>query len=139
VQYGSQKNDTPAATRDLTSDVFGLMGSVNISDFTLSAAYNDADGTLTDGFGGGPFFTSADDHTVDGTLDQSAVAVGAEYGGIEGLTRGVLNANFDKGEGEDETDYYAAYEVNKSLSFERIHADINKDSNNTRLVANQSF
>ena len=113
------------------------MGSVNISDFTLSAAYNDVDGTLTDGFGGGPFFTSADDHTIDGTLDQSAVAVGAEYGGIEGLTLGVLNVNFNKG--EDETDYYAAYEVNESLSFELIHADMNKDGNNTRLVANLSF
>jgi len=137
VQYGSQKNDTPGATGDLTSDVFGLMSSVSISDFILSAAYNDVNGTVTNGFGGGPFFTSADDHTIDGTLNQSAVAIGAEYGGIEGLSLGVLNVNFDKG--EDEIDYYAVYEVNDSLSFELIHADMNKDGNNTRLVANLSF
>jgi len=133
MQYGSQKNDTPGAT----SDAFGLMGSVNISDFTLSAAYNDVDGTITNGFGGGPFFTSADDHTIDGTPDESAVAIGVEYAGIQNLTLGVLNVDFAIG--EDETDYYAAYEINESLSVELIHADMNKDGNNTRLVANFSF
>jgi len=136
VQYSDQNDDSSDKTGP-DGDVYGIYGSVNVADFTLTTAYNDVDGTVTNGFGGGPFFTSADDHTIDGTLDQSAIAVGAEYGGIESLTLGVLSVNFDKG--EDETNYYAAYEVNESLSFELIHADMNKDGNSTRLVANLSF
>lgn len=88
-------------------------------------------------FGGGPFYTSADDHTIADVEDQDAVATGIEYGGVEGLTLGVLNVNF--GKGEDEINYYAAYEVNDSLSFELIHADFNDDGESTRLIANFGF
>lgn len=136
AQFSSQDDDT-SDNSGTDADIYGILGSVNVGDFTVTAAYNDVDGTATDGFGGGPFYTSADDHTIADVEDQDAIATGIEYGGIEGLTLGVLNVNF--GEGEDEIDYYAAYEVNDSLSFELIHADFNDDGESTRLIANFGF
>jgi len=136
AQFAKQNNDT-ADKSGPDGDAYGIYGSVNVADFTLTAAYNDVDGTVTNGFGGGPFFTSADDLTIDGTEDQDALALGVEFGGIENLTLGVLNVDF--GKGEDETDYYAVYEVNDSLSFELVHADKNDDGESTRLIANLSF
>jgi outer membrane porin, OprD family len=136
AQFAKQDDDT-SDNSGPDGDAYGVYGSVNISDFTLTAAYNDVDGTVTNGFGGGPFFTSADDHTIDGTEDQDALALGVEFGGFENLTLGVLNVDF--GKGEDEINYYAAYEVNDSLSFELVHADMNDDGESTRLIANMSF
>lgn len=136
AQYSTQDDDT-ANNLGTDGDILGVFAIINIDDFIFSAAYNEVDGTATDGFGGGPFFTSADDHTIADVRNQDAIATGIEYAGFEGLTLGVLNVNF--GKGEDETDYYAAYQVNDSLSFEVIHADMNRDGESTRLIANFGF
>jgi len=136
AQFAKQDDDT-SDNSGPDGDAYGIFGSINVADFILTAAYNDVDGTVTNGFGGGPFFTSADDLTIDGTEDQDALALGVEYGGIDNLTIGVLNVEFDKG--EDEIDYYAAYQMNESLSFELIHADLHDDGQSTRLIANLAF
>ncbi len=136
LQYADQ-NDDSSDNSGPDGDTYGIYGSVSVADFTLTAAYNDVDGTVSNGFGGGPFFTSADDLTIDGTEDQDALALGIEFGGIENLTLGMLNVDF--GKGEDEIDYYAAYEVNDCLSFELVHADLHDDGQSTRLIANMSF
>ncbi len=36
----------------------------------LDLHYNRVDGVVTNGFGGGPFFTSSEDHTVADVKDQ---------------------------------------------------------------------
>lgn len=136
AQFGSQNDDTPGGGA-IDGDVYGVFGSVNISDFTLMLAYNDVSGTVTNGFGGGPFFTSSDDHTVAEVEDQEAVAINIEYGGIENFTFGIFDADFRKG--EDETHYYSTFQATESLSFELIHVDMRQDGNNTRLMANLSF
>ena len=136
VQFAKQNDDT-SDNSGPDGDAYGIFGAVNVADFTLSAAYNDVDGTVINGFGGGPFFTSADDLTIEGTEDQDALALGVEFGGIENLTLGVLSVDF--GEGEDEIDYYAAYDVNDNLSLELVHVDMNDDGESTRLIANYSF
>ncbi|MEZ5524095.1 MAG: OprD family outer membrane porin [Pseudomonadales bacterium] len=101
AQFSAQNDDT-SDNSGTDGDIYGIFASVNISDFTLAAAYNEVDGTATDGFGGGPFYTSADELTIAEVEDQDAFAAGLEYTGIEGLTLGILNVNF--GEGEDETE-----------------------------------
>ena len=136
AQFGSQSNDSPDNSGP-DGEVYGVFGSVNIVDFMLMAAYNDVSGTVINGFGGGPYFTSADDHTIEDTEDQEAMAFNAEYGGISGLTLGVWYTDFDLG--EDEANYYAVYEYNDQLSFELIYTDMNDDGNFVRLMTNYSF
>ena len=121
----------------LGAKVYGYFGSVTLYHVTLVTAYNDVSGTVTNGFGGGPFFTSADDHTIDGTADQKAAAFNLEYGGVEGLTLGVWHTDFDIG--EDDTDYYALYDVNDGLGLEFIHTDMYDDGHFVRLIVNYRF
>lgn len=100
-------------------DVFGVMASYNLSDFTLTAAYNGVSGVVTNGFGGGPFFTSSADHTIADVEDQKALAVGVDYSGIEKLTLSVFHADFDQG--ANETDITASYEFNDDVDVEMIY------------------
>jgi hypothetical protein len=136
VQFGSQSDETDNESGP-DGDVWGITGSYSLYDLTLSAAYNDVSGTVTNGFGGGPYFTSADDHTIDGVEDQEATALGIEYGGIESLAVGVLHVDFDQG--ANETDYYASYDVNEQLGLELIYTDMHDDGNFVRLMANYGF
>lgn len=136
AQYGDQADDTDDNSGP-DGKVYGYFGSVTLYHVTLVTAYNDVSGTVTNGFGGGPFFTSADDHTIDGTADQKAAAFNLEYGGVEGLTLGVWHTDFDIG--EDDTDYYALYDVNDGLGLEFIHTDMYDDGHFVRLIVNYRF
>lgn len=91
----------------------------------------------SDGFGGGPFFTSADDHTIADVEDQKAVALNPEYDAFADLALGIFAVDFDKG--EVEIDFYAAYEFNDGLDFELFYTDMNDDGSIVRFVANYSF
>ncbi|MEW8141294.1 MAG: OprD family outer membrane porin, partial [Candidatus Thiodiazotropha endolucinida] len=73
LQIGSQSDDTGGESGP-DGDVWGITGSYTLADFTITAAYNDVSGRVTNGFGGGPYFTSADDHAIDGVEDQEATA-----------------------------------------------------------------
>jgi hypothetical protein len=136
VQVGSQTDDTDDSAGP-DGDVWGLTADYTIAGLTLSVAYNEVSGTVTNGFGGGPYFTSADDHTIDGTEDQKAAAVGFEYSGIESLTVGLLHVDFDQG--ANETDYYALYDFDEHLGFELIYTDMHQDGEFVRLMANYGF
>jgi hypothetical protein len=136
LQFASQSDDTDDESGP-DGDVWGITGSYAVADFTLSAAYNDVSGTVINGFGGGPYFTSADDHTIDGVKNQEAMAFGVEYGGIEALTLGVLHVDFDLG--ANETDYFAVYDVNEQLALELIYTDMHEDGDFVRLMANYGF
>lgn len=136
LQFGSQTDDSSDESRP-DGDVWGITGSYTLSDLTLIAAFNDVSGTVTNGFGGGPYFTSADDHTIDGVEDQQAVALGIEYAGVEALKVGVLHVDFD--EGANETDYYGVYEFNDRLAMELIYTDMHEDGDFVRLMTNYGF
>jgi hypothetical protein len=126
-QYTDQDNDNSAV---------GLTASVNISNFALSVAYNKVDGIVSNGFGGGPFFTSTEIHTIDGTLDQEAILVGVEYR-IRKATFAVTHGEFDKG--ENETDYAISYAVNDNHSLDLIYSNMYDDGTILRFFANYSF
>jgi len=91
---------------------------------------------VVNGFGGGPFFTSAEDHTIADVADQEAMSYGAEYA-LGSLTLGVNHTNLDKG--EDETDYLASFTVNDKHSLDLIYSDMNDDGNMLRFFANYNF
>lgn len=118
--------------------VWGLSASYGIGDITLSTAYNKvSDGQVTNGFGGGPFFTSAEDHTIAEADNQEATTFGIEYTGINKLTLAATQVNFDQG--ADELDLVASYEINDNLSADLIYSDMNDDGTLTRAFINYNF
>ncbi len=127
-QYTTQDNDNSA---------FGLQAGVDIGNLTLTTAYNKVSGTVSNGFGGGPFFTSAEDHTIEiDELDQEGILVSAEYS-IDKLTLALIHANFDKG--ENDTDYIVNYAVNDNHSLDLIYSDMYDDGTMVRFFANYNF
>ncbi|MCM8856726.1 MAG: OprD family outer membrane porin [Candidatus Thiodiazotropha sp.] len=136
LQYGTQSDKTQDGSGP-DGNVYGVATSYITNGFTLLMAYNDVSGTVTDGFGGGPYFTSADDHTIGDIEDQSAAALGLEYNSIPGLVLGVLHVDFNVG--SHDTDYYVNYYVNESLDFELIYTDMHEDGHFVRLMGNYLF
>ncbi len=127
-QYTTQDNDNSA---------FGLQVGVDIGDLKLATAYNKVSGTVSNGFGGGPFFTSAEDHTIEiDEPNQEGILVSAEYS-IDKLTLTLTHANFEKG--ENDTDYIANYAVNDNHSLDLIYSDMYDDGTMIRFFANYNF
>jgi len=127
TQYTDQDNGNAA---------FGLQAGVTMGKVTLTSAYNKVNGTVTNGFGGGPFFTSSEDHTIAEVVDQEALLVGAEYA-MDNLSLALTHVTFDKG--ENETDYTASYAFNDKMSVDVIYSDMYDDGKMTRIFANYNF
>ena len=127
VQYTDQDHSNRAYGVALGGSVDGL---------ALSFAYNKVDGMVVDGFGGGPFFTSSEDHTIAEVADQEAMSYGAEYA-LGSVSLGLNHIHFDKG--EDETDYLASFAVNDKHSLDLIYSDMYDDGDIVRFFANYSF
>jgi hypothetical protein len=122
--------------QDHSNTAYGLSLGANVDAFALSFAYNKVDGMVVNGFGGGPFFTSAEDHTIAEVEDQEAMSMGAEYT-IDDLTLAINHVNFDKG--EDETDYLASFAVNDKHSLDLIYSDMYDDGSMLRFFAKYDF
>ena len=136
IQYGNQsKNSNDNSGPD--GDVYGVMASYTINDFTLNGSYNKVSGTIINGFGGGPFFTNAGDHTIDGVLDQGAVSVGIDYHGVDNLTLTLLHVSFDKG--ADETDFIINYDFGNDITLDMTYHDMQEDGKILLALFNFSF
>ncbi len=127
VQYADQDHDNTA---------YGALVEAEISDFTLGVAYNKAEGIVSNGFGGGAFFTSSEDHTIAAVRDQEALRYRAAYA-LGSFEVGVAHLALDKG--EDETDYLLHYAVNKNHTLDIIYSEMYDDGNMVRFFANYSF
>lgn len=136
VQLANQTDKTSDSSGP-DGDVYGVIASYTLNDFTFTSAYNDVSGVVTNGFGGGPFFTSAADHTIADVEDQQAFAVGIDYTGIEKLTLSALHVDFDKG--ENETDFIAAYELNDDMNAEMIYHHMYDDGEILFVRVNVGF
>ena len=84
---------------NIDGDVWGVMAIGHYRDFFISGAFNqalvDEDKSVTDGFGGGPYFTS---------LDEWTIAAASEYASGE-------NVDFYRGGiGYDATNIYSSFE-----------------------------
>ncbi len=135
LQYVDQNGD------DTNGKVWGLKVDYEIGDYTLSAAHNDvSDGQVINGyggFGGGPFFTSAEEDSIDGIVDQEASALSVEYAGFNKLTLSASHYAFDKS--EDELDLVANYIFNINLTANFIYSDLNNDGSVARIFFNYYF
>jgi len=122
--------------QDNNNEAYGVNAEVTHKDVTLKSAYNCVNGIVSNGFGGGPFFTSSEDHTIADLQDQKATLVGADYQ-IGKMALGILHVGFDKG--ENETDYLLHYALNDKFTLDIIHANMYKDGKMTRVFANYNF
>ncbi|MBU1667674.1 OprD family porin [bacterium] len=127
LQYTDQDNSNRA---------YGVTAGVSLGDLALTTAYNRVNGEVSNGFGGGPFFTSSEDHTIAEAVDQEALLIGVEYV-VKDLTLGLTHVAFDKG--EDETDYLLSYAFNDVITLDIIHSDMYADGQMSRVFANYNF
>ncbi len=119
-------------------DVWGVAAEYGIGDLSLSAAHNQVSGgQVSNGFGGGPFFTSAEDHTIAEVDNQKATLLGVEYGASKKLSLAVTHVDFSKG--EDELDMSASYRLGKNLTVDLIYSDMDKDGKLSRAFINYNF
>jgi len=137
LQYADQ-NDTTTNGTGSDGSVWGATASYTIKDVKIAVDHNSVSGKgVTNGFGGGPFYTSGIDHTIADVQDQSATALGVEYTGLKDWTFGVRKINFDKG--EDTLDLSAAYQIRKNLHAGLEYADMDADGTIAKAFVNFDF
>ncbi|HEX5330409.1 OprD family outer membrane porin [Sulfuricurvum sp.] len=134
-------NFSEKQTSTIDGTVYGVGAALNVGALTLGAAYNKAsndDGKIiVNGFGGGPYFTSMEEWTIDSMEDARAYQLSAELdladAGIEGLKLSALYGTFKSVPADvkvKETDFIAAYEISEALMAEMSYAMINDVNNN---------
>ena len=138
LQYTTQNYDAGGKGK-----AWGATAAYTVSDFTLSADYNKVSGAngvqgAVGGVGGGPFFTSAEQNTIDDVANIRATAIGIEYTGIKDLSLAVRKISFDQGV-TDELDVAARYQIRDNLSADLIYSDMETDGKNTRFFINYDF
>ena len=107
------------------------------NNFTFELSHNSvSSGAVTNGFGGGPFFTSGIDHTIADVNNQKATAVGMEYTSDK-WTVGIRKINFNKG--ENELDLTASYQVRDNLGASIEYADMGDDGHILKTFLNYDF
>jgi len=119
---------------------------------SISAAYNTVhDNYATNGFGGGPFYTSSEHLTLrEANADGNALLFSAGFDtgiiGIDGLELGVgyLTLTDNNDIESTELDLVASYTFNDNLSVDVIYSDVEDDINgdtfeNTRIFVNYTF
>lgn len=130
---------------------------ISISDeargFTFASSYNkSSDFTATNGFGGGPFFTNSEHLTLpDAGEGGEIVFYSLEWDlgsiGVDGLSLFVSKADLSDKDGNegDEVDFILHYDVDKRLSLDIIHSQIDNNNisgdkfDNTRAFINYTF
>ena len=136
MQYTTQKDNAGGGN----GNAWGATAAYAMGDFTIAADYNKASGAngVINGLGGGPYFTSSENNTIDGTANISAKALGIEYTGIDKLTLAARKVSFDQGV-SDELDLVASYQIKDNLTADLIYSDMDIDGKNTRFFVNYEF
>ncbi len=140
LQYAKQnsKHNGNQNDADFNGRVWGVSTDVTLGDLTLSAAHNQVThGQVSNGFGGGPFFTSAEDHTIAEVKNQQATAFRLEYTGFKKLKLSASHVDFKKG--ENELDLSIQYAFSKKLSADLIYSDMYGDGSMTRAFVEFTF
>ena len=147
AQYSLQDYDD-----NTQSTIYGLTASFGLknSGITASIAYNNINGKAADNFfGGGPYFTNAEHHTLsEAGKEGESVLYGLAWDvssiGIDGL---ILSANFDTHTNTTygdtkEYDIVVSYDYSDILNFTAIYSDIDDERDaftNLRVFVNYSF
>jgi hypothetical protein len=137
VQFATFDEEGASAT---DGNAYGISAAVSRTNMTLSIAYNktsnDAGDSVTNGFGGGPYFTSMDEMTIGDLSDAEAYIIGAEFDlserVVDGLGVSVAHGHFeDEGRATtdtDELDIVVSYALGDHLDAELIYANVDNDA-----------
>ncbi len=139
LQYAHQ-NDTSISGANSEGEVWGAVLSYAIGDFTLMTDHNKVSGGkgITNGFGGGPFYTSGIDHTIAATPNlSSSHAYGISYSGFPGWEFGLRKINFDKT--ENVTDFDVSWVIHEQFRFSLEYTDMNNDGDIAKMFMNYDF
>ena len=132
LQYDWGQDSGTARLGDVDAHTLGIMASASGYDITLTAAYNKNfghTGALAS-VGGGPFFTSMEDQTLDAATgdDTQSFLFSLEYALNNQLTIGVALAEFRASNKHDyqteEINYFLNYNWNDKLTTELMYAVI---------------
>ncbi len=147
AQYALQHYKNAASAK-----VFGISTSLGYNGINIFASYNKSnDNKASNGFGGGPFFTSAEHLTIaEGGKNAKAYMFGAEFDasaiGLEGLifSVGKLTLKSENGIKSTELDISANYSFNDNLELSAVYSKvkerINEDKfDNTRVFLTYKF
>ena len=129
---------------NVAGDVLGVMSILSYKGVSIAGAYNIAlveDGKyITNGFGGGPYYTSLDEATIEAISeavrkDSEAFRLGAGYEfsnfGLNGLVlEGVYGELYGSVHTLREIDAIITYEIRENLSFEAIYTNYEADVDN---------
>ncbi len=152
AQYSTQESFEGDVDGD--ANIYGIAGTLGFESIGISigAAYNCTNGTAaSDGFGGGPFYTSAENLTLpSGGADAKATFLTAEWDAgsisLDGLT--LLAGYFTLTDRHDvesnELNLAASYAYNDDLSLDIIYYDTEDNINSeayksTRVFVNYMF
>lgn len=151
VQY-AHRNLKDSVGED--GDIYGAMFALSMEQtgIDLGVAYNRANNNYaTNGFGGGPFYTSSEHLTLrEANADGDALLLSAGFDaaivGIDGLKLGIgyLTLTDTNDIESTELDLVASYAFNDNFSLDVIYSDVDDQINgdtfeNTRVFVNYTF
>ena len=157
AQYDTASDRGDKLLDDVDSQTWGVSLEAGFENgLTLLAAYNadDGDTGAFGSLGGGPFFTSLEDQTLDAVGQEGdAWIVGAGYDfaglGLEGLNVGVVYGSFEADDSDDyetaETDIAAEYAIGERFTATLAYAivddktDADEDYDQLRFILNYNF
>ncbi len=133
----------------IESRTVGVLVEKSIADLTLSAALNKelGDSGSMPSFGGGPFFTSMEDQTIDAVGSESALSYtfGGEYA-YANVQCGLVYGRFKDSEHYDTNEYdlYLSVDIAKDIDIETVYATIDDkrgsgDYDLFRIIAKYGF
>jgi hypothetical protein len=139
-----QDNDKDGFKTGMDGAVYGVGVDVRIDMLTLSAAVNLAhnkEGTrIINGLGGGPYYASMEEWTIDGLEDAKAYRLGGDLDlgavGVDGLVLLAGYGDFKSAPLEthvQEIDLIANYAMNKRLNVDVSYAMIEDNNKNTAM------
>jgi len=145
LQYG---NYTERSSSTVDGKIYGALLSLGYSGLTLGGALNSVhtdNGKITIlGFGGGPYFTSMEEMTIDSINDAEAYVVSVEYDFseviLDGLSLFYAYGDFDGNDGAhpassdmkyDEQDIVLLYALADNLELEASYVMVNDKANST--------
>ncbi len=157
LQFDGAKDRGDALLGDIDSNTWGVnLESGFHNGLSVLLAYNveTEDSGAFPSLGGGPFFTSMEDQTLDAVGAKGyalMVAVGYDFGrlGLEGLHGGIAYGHFEADKKQDyetdETDIALSYALGERIGVDVVYAaindktDSNEDFQQLRIIANYNF
>lgn len=152
LQYDQGREIGSEKLGNIDADTWGVGAALTYKLITVSAAHNRnyGDSGALASLGGGPFFTSMEDQTLDAVTgpDARSTVLAIEVEALEGLAIGFIASDFrarDKSVYHvRENDFYLSYAFKDSIFLEAIYADINDqnspdDTDQLRIILTYQF